>query len=494
MCQRSLSPHPRDINEVTMRSVLAVHSTGMSWRQSTQVVYSIWMPPPVQNMPSSYLAFNRLEAVTAAGVVTAMSDAAKQLHQRVDCEPSPEPKAINVNVSFDSSWKTRGFYSNIGLGAAISTVTKKVLDYELLSRLCEKCSVWSEEKKKDRASEYEKWFDRHEPKCNRNYKGSSQSMEPEAAKRIWGRSLEKNSLVYSVFVGDGDSKSYQQVVDLDPYPLIKIRKEECQTHVAKRLKRNLKKKKRSTKKATFIQHKLPEWKADYIAANYSTVIYQHRGSTPAKLSSGLHLLLDHVAGNHSGCPTGEKSWCRWRNPSSSSTHTVQTTFKPNDIQKVREVFDTFATEEFCSHLTLGLTQNANESLHNTIWSLCPKSKYTSPQSIRISTAIAILAFNEGELSLFGILNDLGLSPSWSAYRSILKREYWSDYHRCAQKKSNFQRQRRRARLFKQQRESALVKAEGRSYKGGRFGAENVLEKKCDKAQGRVGLTRRRRVE
>ena len=48
---------------------------------------------------------------------------------------------------------------------------------------------------------------------------------------------------------------------------------------------------------------------------------------------------------------------------------------------------------------------------------------------------------------------------------------------------NFQRQRRRARLFKQQRESALVKAEGRSYKGGRFGAENVLEKKCDKAQG-----------
>ena len=261
-------------------------------------------------------------------------------------------------------------------------------------------------------------------------------MEPEAAKRIWGRSLEKNSLVYSVFVGDGDSKSYQQVVDLDPYPLVKIRKEECQTHVVKRLKRNLKKKKRSTKKATFIQHKLSEWKADYIAANYSTVIYQHRGSTPAKLSSGLHLLLDHVAGNHSGCPTGEKSWCRWRNPSSSSTHTVQTTFKPNDIQKVREVFDTFATEEFCSHLTLGLTQNANESLHNTIWSLCPKSKYISPQSIRISTAIAILAFNEGELSLFGILIDLGLSPSWSAYRSILKREYWSDYHRCAQKKSN----------------------------------------------------------
>ena len=49
-------------------------------------------------------------------------------------------------------------------------------------------------------------------------------MKPEAAKRILGRSLVKNSLVYSVFVGDGDSKSYQQVADLDPYPLVKIRR------------------------------------------------------------------------------------------------------------------------------------------------------------------------------------------------------------------------------------------------------------------------------
>ena len=129
----------------------------------------------------------------------------------------------------------------------------------------------------------------------------------------------------------------------------------------------------------------------------------------------------------------------------------QTTFKPNDIKKVREVFDTFSTEEFCSHLTLELTQNANESLHNTICILFPKSKSISLQSIRISTAIAILAFNEGELTLLGILNYLGLSPPWSAYKSILKRVYWSDYHCCAQKKSNFQLQRRRARRFKQQR-------------------------------------------
>ena len=63
------------MNEVTMRSVLAVHSTGMSWRNLHKLSTVFDMPPPVQNMPSSYL--NRLGVVTAAGVVTAMSDAAK---------------------------------------------------------------------------------------------------------------------------------------------------------------------------------------------------------------------------------------------------------------------------------------------------------------------------------------------------------------------------------------------------------------------------------
>ena len=257
---------PRDMNEVTMKSALATHSTGMSWRDLHKFATIFDMPPPVQSMPSQYAI--RLEDVTKNAVNISMLDAANQLHKKVDSEPSPEPKAVNVTVSFYSSWKTRGFYSNIGFGAAISTSTKKVLDYEILSRLCKKCSIWTEEKQKDKSSEYAKSLERHKPNCNRNYTGSSQAMEPEAAERIWGRSLEKNRLVYSVFVGDGDSKAFQRVTTLDPYPLVQVRKRECLTHFSKRLKKNLKKMKPNTKTTTYIQHKLPEWKADYIAANY----------------------------------------------------------------------------------------------------------------------------------------------------------------------------------------------------------------------------------
>ena len=69
----------------------------------------------------------------------------------------------------------------------------------------------------------------------------------------------KDKLVYSVFVGDGDSKAYSAVKSLDSYPLVKVRKEECLTHVAKRLRKNLKMIKPNSKTATYVQHKLTEW-------------------------------------------------------------------------------------------------------------------------------------------------------------------------------------------------------------------------------------------
>ena len=66
-------------------------------------------------------------------------------------------------------------------------------------------------------------------------------MEPVAAERIWGRSL----------VGDGDSKAFHHVTTLNPYPLVEVRKEECLTYVAKRLKKNPKKIMPSTKTKTY---------------------------------------------------------------------------------------------------------------------------------------------------------------------------------------------------------------------------------------------------
>ena len=96
-----------------------------------------------------------------------------------------------------------------------------------------------------------------------------------AARIIWNRSIEKDQLCYTTFIGDGDSKSYQQVVSMDPYPLVPIHKEESLAHVSKRIKKSLCWIKKSTKSHSYIQHKLPESKAEYVSSNFSTVILQN---------------------------------------------------------------------------------------------------------------------------------------------------------------------------------------------------------------------------
>ena len=235
----------------------------------------------------------------------------------------------------------------------------KVLDYVLLSRLCEKCDKWTKERIDANPDEYKLWYENHKPHCYRNYTDSSQSMEPEAAKTIWARSIERHQLVYSTFIGDGDSKSYHQVCELDPYPTVPVAKEECIAHVTRRLKKHLMRVKPSTKNKTYVQHKLNEPKASFISSNYSTVIIQHRGQTPAAISKALSVFLSHTSGDHSTCPSTAKSWCRWRvvvysgeQPPEALTH-----LSAKDVEKVREVFEIFGVEEFCQHLTLGVTQH-----------------------------------------------------------------------------------------------------------------------------------------
>ena len=175
---------------------------------------------------------------------------------------------------------------------------------------------------------YQRWCESHKHNCLKKFSGSSKTMEPEAATIIWNRSIDKHQLCYSTFVGDGDSKSYQQVVTMDPYPLVSIHKEECLAHVSKRLKKTLCKIKKNTKARTYIQLKLPEPKAEYISSNFSTVILQHRGKTPSKIVNGLDILFSHVGGKHHTCPAEE--WCRWRN-TTQPTPAKTTNYTPEEI-------------------------------------------------------------------------------------------------------------------------------------------------------------------
>ena len=151
---------------------------------------------------------------------------------------------------------------------------------------------------------------------------------------------------------------------------------------------------------------------------------QHRGKSPAQIARGLAILFSNVSGDHTSCP--DNSLCRWI--TTQQTPEAVTNYSANDIAKVKEVFKIFASEDFSEHLTRATTQNANETLHNMIWNFCPKAKCISPQSIRISTGIAVSCFNDTQLCIFGLLSDLLLNPSHTSFRHLLGREHMRKLH------------------------------------------------------------------
>ena len=263
---------------------------------------------------------------------------------------------------------------------------------------------------------------------------------------------------------------------MNPYQFIKLSKQECTTHVTKRLGKHLKKIKNNTKNHTYIQHHLTEDKANYISSNYSTVVFQNRGKSADSISQALWILVSHVAGDHNKCPDGSASWCRWKlaETTGSIAPPAVTNFSTLEIAKVEETFQLFAIE-FCSHLTHGLNQNANESLHNTIWSLIPKSRYVSPQSIRVSVKFAILIFNEGEAFIYKLMAELGLNPSENIYFKAMNRENERRRNASRQVGANVQRRRRRLRNMKLHRERDIQKKEGGpSYLSSSFGSESSV--------------------
>ena len=90
---------------------------------------------------------------------------------------------------------------------------KNVVDYAVLSKVGPSCKYW---KSHHNTESFEDWQCYHH--CPINHTGSAGSMEASGVKQIFQRSVGEKKLRYTTYLGDGDSKSYQNVVILDPYP------------------------------------------------------------------------------------------------------------------------------------------------------------------------------------------------------------------------------------------------------------------------------------
>ena len=113
-----------------------------------------------------------------------------------------------------------------------AVVDNKVIDVQAFSKHCLGCKLWS---KSEGTAAYARWKSHHV--CNINHTKSSGAMEAAGAIEMFKRSIEKNNIIYHEYLGDGDTSSFKEVVESNPYSNHNITpvKLECIGHVQKRL-------------------------------------------------------------------------------------------------------------------------------------------------------------------------------------------------------------------------------------------------------------------
>ena len=84
-------------------------------------------------------------------------------------------KVVDIGVTLDCSWSSRGWSATDALVAAVSVDTGKVVDVVHLNSSCVDCKKMDQRKQEDNISrkDFLEWFIEHEPGCKLNHEGSS---------------------------------------------------------------------------------------------------------------------------------------------------------------------------------------------------------------------------------------------------------------------------------------------------------------------------------
>ena len=129
------------------------------------------------------------------------------------------------------------------LGRSVGSLHSRALAYVLMSwlatlwttRSCQSTVTPVRYKKNLPEAELAAWREEHAADCCRNHHQSAKSVEQEAAKIMWQRSVEKFCFCCVEMLSDGDSVAYKAVCDIAPYGEKVINKPECVNHAHKHI-------------------------------------------------------------------------------------------------------------------------------------------------------------------------------------------------------------------------------------------------------------------
>ena len=440
---------------------------------------------------------------------------------------------VEIPVSFDGTWSKRGFTANHGVGFVISISTGKVLDYEVLSKVCYQCT---QKKAALSEAEFEEWHNDHE--CKGNFGGTSGSMELECAKQMWARSLSSH-VMYKQMITDGDSKAYSAVWDFygvcdtcRKYENMKEAEEEyqkwrksedfttweqehldgtadcdrvikldCIGHVQKRLGKALYNFQRCATKledgkavkgqsGRLTKNAIEKLKTNYGKAirnnvNRDVLTPQERDdaikSMRNDIKAGLfHSLKINDKERHKYCKPN--SWCKYKKnlPCHNKPHHLDPVFKSH----LEPIYDRLSDPTLLKRCLPGYTQNANESVNSLVWARCPKNKWHGRNRVEMATAAAAIHFSCGATAKHLIISKAGLEVGKHTRKESTRKDMTRAAHAKRKSTEKYKQYRIVRREARQKEDELRRKKEGVTYESGGFNERSVCSQPANSGKKR----------
>lgn len=280
-----------------------------------------------------------------------------------------------LKVSGDGTWKKRGFKSKYGVATLIGYSSGKVIDLRTKSSYCQGCNYW---KDKTHTEEFRKWFEYHEDECQKNHEGSSGKMEVDAIKEMFSTSEEKFGVKYGNYIGDGDSKTFKAILDLNPYgDELTVMKSECINHVEKRMGsrlRNIRKEKKLSGRGK-LTDKVVKKLTKYYGLSIQRNIHSVEEMKKAIIATYNHIFSTKENPRHESCPIGVDSWCKWQKAIALNQDPGNVDLAPLLGEEMKQhllpIYEDLSKDDLLTRCLGGHTQNANESFNATLWRLSP---------------------------------------------------------------------------------------------------------------------------
>lgn len=114
---------------------------------------------------------------------------------------------------------------------------------------------------------------------------------------------------------------------------------------------------------------------------------------------------------HSLCPKGVDSWCRYH--SSPSSYNENSRLASVFLDELKPIFNALTNDELLKRCLKGLTQNQNEAINGTLWAKCPKTKYAGLHKVELAVCETVGIFNTGAGCKADLLESVGITPEYN---------------------------------------------------------------------------------